>query len=444
MQLDGEYLASFRMRLKDLFAFVRDVLLSRTGIDMGIVYGGKILEAAVGLVSNVIVARALGPEKLGVLMLVITFSSVLTVVMGFGLDQAAVKYVADSRIMGTWPVQIVLGTALRLRLLFIVVGGLAALLLCRQIASTIYRMPDMGNALMLGVLVAGANSLFLLYQSFLRGFEKFTKMVISNTAGRILRLAFIVAIFLVSNLGVENVLWANIIAALIIVAVDMYVLKGAGVSIARGKSNRKGMAGDMIVYSSWLYLSAILFVMSDSLNILMLGNLMSVASVGFYSVANNLIRPFEYFPETINQVVLPKLSGIRDYAHFMMTSKKIILAGLIMCISLLPIVIFAKPIIHLLYGNRYEGSAIILQFLALSMGLSIVMNPLMMLCHRLHMPYLFAISTFVSVALGVVMNFLLIPKYGEVGCAITLFLVILISRGFFIPVIFMKARERLA
>ena len=170
-------------------------------------------------------------------------------------------------------------------------------------------------------------------------------------------------------------------------------------------------------YSSWLYLSAILFVMSDSLNILMLGNLMSVASVGFYSVANNLIRPFEYFPETINQVVLPKLSGIRDYAHFMMTSKKIIIAGLIMCISLLPIVIFAKPIIHLLYGNRYEGSAIILQFLALSMGFSIVLNPLMMLGHRLHMPYLFTLFTFISLVLGIVMNFLLIPKYGEVGCA---------------------------
>jgi O-antigen/teichoic acid export membrane protein len=430
--------------MEDGFALVRETLLSRTGIDMGIVYGGKILEAAIGLISNVIVARALGPEKLGVLMLVITFSSILTVVMGFGLDQTAVKYVADSRKMGTWPVQQVLGAALRLRLFFVVVGGVAALLLCRHIAATIYRMPDMGNALMLGVLVAGANSMFLLYQSFLRGFEKFAKMVVSNTAGRILRLAFIVAIFTVSNLSVENVLWANVIAALIIVAVDMYALKGTGVPNPKGKSNGIKMARDMMGYSSWMYLSAILFVISDSLNILMLGNLMSVASVGFYSVANNLIRPFEYFPETINQVVLPKLSGIRDYAHFMMTSKKIILAGLIMCVSLLPIVIFAKPIIHLLYGNRYEGSAIILQFLALSMGLSIVLNPLMMLSHRLNMPYLFALSTFVSIVLGVVMNFLLIPKYGEVGCAITLFIVIVVSRSLFIPVIFMKARERLA
>jgi len=313
--------------------------------------------------------------------------------MGFGLDQTAVKYIADSIKMGTWPVQMVLGTAPRLRWLFIIVGGLAAVILCRHIAATIYRMPDMGNILMIGVLVAGANSLFLLYQSFLRGFEKFANMVVSNTAGRILRLAFIVAIFLVSNLSVQNVLWANIVAALIIVAVDMYVLRGAGVSIARGKSNCTGLALDMMRYSSWLYLSAILFVMSDSLNILMLGNPMSVASVGFYSVANNLIRPFEYFPETINQVLLPKLAGIRDYAHFMMTAKKIIFAGLIMCSSLLPIVIFAKPIIHFLYGNRYEGSAIILQFLAPSMGLSIVLNPLMMLAHRLNMSYIFAMST---------------------------------------------------
>ena len=117
------------MRIGDGFALVRETLLSRTGIDMGIVYGGKILEAAIGLVSNVIVARALGPEKLGVLMLVITFSSILTVVMGFGLDQTAVKYVADSRKMGTWPVQLVLGTALRLRLLFIIVGGIGCIAL---------------------------------------------------------------------------------------------------------------------------------------------------------------------------------------------------------------------------------------------------------------------------------------------------------------------------
>lgn len=437
-------MAGFRVRIGEVGVLARETLLSKTGIDIGIVYGGKILEAAIGLVSNVIVARALGPEKLGVLMLVITFSSVLTVVMGFGLDQTAVKYVADSRKMGTWPLEIVLGTALRLRLLFIIVGGLAALLLCRQIASAIYRIPDMGNALMLGILVAGANSLFMLYQSFLRGFEKFAKMVISNTAGRILRLAFIVTIFLVSNLSVENVLWANIIAAVIIIAFDMYILKGAGVSIERGESNRTGMVGDMVGYSSWLYLSAILFVLSDSLNILMLGNLMSVASVGFYSVASNLIRPFEYFPETINQVVLPKMSGIRNYAHFMMTSKKIIIAGLIMCISLLPILIFAKPIIRLLYGNRYDGSAIILQFLTLSMALSIVLNPLMMLGHRLRMPYLFALSTFVSVVLGIIMNFLLIPKYGEVGSALTLLIVVVVSGGLFIPVIFIKAREKLA
>ena len=431
------------MRIEDGLALVRETLLSRTGIDVGIVYAGRILEAAIGLASNVIVARALGPEKLGVLMLVITSASILTVVMGFGLDQTAVKYVADSRKMGTWPIQQVLGAALRLRLFFIAVGGITALLLCRHIAATIYRMPDMGDTLMLGVLVAGANSIFLLYQSFLRGFEKFAKMVVSNTAGRILRFVFIVSIFFISNLSVHNVLWANIIAALIIVAVDMYVLRIAGISISTG-TNRTKLTRDMMGYSSWLYLSAILFVMSDSLNILMLGNLMSAASVGFYSVANNIIRPFEYFPETINQVVLPKLSGIRDYAHFMMTSKKIIFAGLIMCVSLLPIVVFAKPLINLLFGSRYEGSAIILQFLALSMGFSIVLNPLMLLSHRLQMPYLIALSTLISVVLGVVMNFLLIPKFGEVGCAITLFIVIVISRSLIIPVIFMKAREKLA
>jgi O-antigen/teichoic acid export membrane protein len=271
-------------------------------------------------------------------------------------------------------------------------------------------------------------------------------MVLSNTAGRIIRLAFIVAIFLISNLSVENVLWANIVAALIIVAVDIYFLRGVGGKTESHSEapDRMKVARDMAGYSFWLYASDLLFVIGDSQSILLLGNMMSVASVGLYSVANNLIRPFEYFPETINQVVLPKISGIRDYAHFLMTSKKITITGLILCISLLPMVFFANPIIHLLYGNRYKGSAIVLQFLALSMAVSIVLNPLMLLCHRLRMPYINTLSNFVSVILGISINIMLIPKYGVIGCAITLFIVTVVTRILFIPLILFKAREKLA
>lgn len=442
--MHGKVANSLREKTGELLCVARETLFSKTGIDMIVVYLGRIGEAGIGLISNIIVARALGPEKLGIFMLVITFSTILTVFMGFGLDQTAVKYIADSRKGNGWSIRSAIGASLRLRLVFIIAGGVAALCLFRQIVSRFYHIPDMEIPFMLGILVAGVNSLFLLYQSFLRGLEKFLKMVISNTVGRVLRLAFIVLIYLVSNLTVENVLWANIIAALIIIAIDVYVIRHSGIPNAGRNVERKRITSDMAKYSSWIYGSAILYSLSDSINTLMIGNMMPIASVGFYSVGGNLIRPFEYFPETINQVVLPKVSGIRNYKHFTDISKKIMIAGLCMSLSLIPIVVFAGPLIRVLYGTRYEGASVILQFLAAYMALCIVFNPLMQLGHRLNMPYIFALANLVSLMLGILLNLFLIPRYGEVGCAISLFMVTGISLALFLPFLYMKARQRLA
>jgi O-antigen/teichoic acid export membrane protein len=412
---------------------LKEFPVSRTGKNVGVVYLGKVIEAVFALISSILIARMLGPENLGVLILVMTYANILSVVMGFGLDTTVVKFLADSRNNNTRREPTILKCVFLLRLLFIIVSAIIAYIINDLLAVQIFHSSRLSYFMKLGILIAIVNSIFILFQACLRGYENFNKMVISNTYGRMLRLIFIIAIYIYGILDINKVLWANILSAVIIILMDSIflwpILNKTKLEI---KSGLKNEFSEIFCYSGWMFGTAILYSILENMNVIMLGNMEVSTAIGLYSVAVNMLKPFEYFPDTLNQVILPKISGIKTKTQLNLMAKKIIFAGGGVSLLLLPIIIFPGPIISLFFGARYVGSSWILSILSLSMAVKITLNPMILLGHRLNIPRWFTISSFVAVLLNFILNLIFVPKYGGIGCAISSLLVILISRSIII------------
>lgn len=104
------------------------------------------------------------------------------------------------------------------------------------------------------------------------------------------------------------------------------------------------------------------------LSVLLLGFMQTNADVGYYSMAQKIVSVLNSIMLTLATVLLPRLSkfvGNKDINEFKVLGDKAI--SFVLAISLpicVGLIILAKPIVYLLFGELYESSILVLQIWA--------------------------------------------------------------------------------
>lgn len=418
---------------------VRGLVTSTTGRDISIVYTGKVIEAVIAMVASVLVARGLNnPARMGEITLIISFATVLGGLMGFGLDATGVKFISDARLTKSNRVGEVVWNILLIRCAFILFFTIIALFLAHPIMFKLLKFNDNNNIVVLGIALAVANSLFAIIQSVFRGHRKYGIIFATNAIGRLFRLFFLCMCIILGILNVKIVLYSNLIAAIVILFGGIFCWSRINISFSDAKIS-KVTAKSVIKYGFWMYGALLLGLMFAYMNVGMLSMLGTVSAVGYYAVAENVLRPFEFFPETLNQVFLPRMSEIHDRTGLIKFCRRVLIFGGCVAITLLPVIIFPEFVIRLIYGVKYIEGAPVLRLLAGYMALNIILNPLYLFAHRLNLPRLFTIGNALSLCIGIFANLILIPSYGEQGCAMTMLIVGVTTQLMMIPFILKRA-----
>jgi O-antigen/teichoic acid export membrane protein len=387
----------------------------------------RVANTALLILQSIFVTRLLGPEGRGLMAKLQASQNFFILFLGLGVA-AALSHYLPSRV---YPQKKVLGTA------FLVWLGSILALLGFQILFLCFPKTDLifphGFALTFFetyfIVSFALNFLQTLMNAALSGRHRFSLTNWLELIAAILRVAIFGACFVYHLSGVGEIRLETIFLwdmALTILRAVMFTL---------GYIDEFGLALDLkirevfrpvVKFSLMVYVSSLINFLYLRLDFWLTERQLGLAALGVYATASGLAQFLTFVPMTLNTIMLPLLSGIepkmamhklRFFSSFSATAVSLMALSLIL---------FASPLIHLLYGDSFGGAVLPLRivtvsFLFLSLKHLFVYYNVSQNRARKNIE-----AEMGGLVLGVIFNLLLMPRLGTVGAS----LASLIANGF--------------
>lgn len=371
----------------------------------------KVIRLGLGLLVGVLVARYLGPAKLGLISYAYALLGLWGALAGLGLDETVVKrLVSDpSREAQT------LGTAVVLRTLAGVVcyGGCVA-------SSFALAGDDRLGALVTTVvstalLVKGLEAVDSYFQSKLLSQYSFFSLNVAALMSAAGKLAVVLSGGGLLLLAAAFLLESLVAATLLLV---MYTRAGGHVPTWRFS----GADARSLLRESWpLATSSIMIVVYMRIDQVMLQHMVGSEAVGIYSVATRLAEAWYFLPMAFAASAYPVLVDARnnrpesfrrlvDAFFFCLTWGGLIFGAAIALLS--------RTIVQFLYGTEFSAAAPLLAVLCWA-GVFVAQGigrGKWLLAMDLQVYSFWYVS--IGCGLNVALNFLLIPRHGAMGAAV--------------------------
>lgn len=391
-------------------------------------FGGKTASGIFSAIQTVVIARILGVSDYGLLSLILAYVAVLNMFFDLKVWETATKYIgtywekgehdkARSMIKLSYILDIGSG----------VVAFIIAILSAKLISTYIIHSPEAYVFIWIysiSLFVDTANSTS---DAILRVFDRFKNIAFINSFQKFFRLIVVVAL-LYSGLGIKGVLYGFILASFVGFSVRMWLvmktlkhndLQGwlsADISLIRDQW--KGIAWFL---GNTSFIATLKTGNERYLGILILGYFVGKDAVAFYKIASSIASVVNRIVDPIYEAIYPELvklassNAIEDFKNMIKsTTKSLVL--IIIPIGVI-IIIFAEPIISLVFGKDYVPATNALRILAaavLIVRCTFWINPALLSMGR---PGLRTIMGVISTFIYLVLMFLLVPGYSYMGAA---------------------------
>lgn len=369
----------------------------------------QILRILASLLVGIWVARYLGPAQYGLFSYAIAFVAIFSGIAKLGLDSIVVKYLVSEPKKTDY----FIGTAFWLKIF----GALIAWTLI-GIATYLSKNDKLTN-LYIVIIASG-----VIFQSFEVIEFYFQSKVLSKYVSicKIIQLIIssIVKIYLVS-------IKAELILFVLVSVIDQLVLSMALVIAYKNISHNsfyKKMSFSVVnkmLKDSWpLMLSTISILVYMRIDQIMIKNMIGARELGIFTAAVTVVSCFYFVPSLISNSVFPSIIRARNSDTTIYYRRLQLLITTLCWLSILiylPIAIFSDFIIETLFGNDFIEAGKVLKvycfagffvFLGVSSSNWFINEGL-----QKNMMY----RTLFGALLNIVMNLILIPKYGIVGAA---------------------------
>lgn len=383
-------------------------LKNRTVRNAGWIIGGRLMNKLLAFLISILTARYLGPGNYGLIDYAATYTTFFASLCTLGINSVIIKdFVEHPGEEGK-----AIGTTLVLRA---VSSFLSAVMIIGVVAVIDGDEP-------LTILVVAISSIGLLFQIF----DTFNQWFQYRLQSKYAALASLVAYLAVSGYKLfllmtgKSVVWfafATSVDYVVLAAVLLAAYKktdGPALSVSGIKAKQLLSASSSFILAS---LMASVYASTDKL---MLKHLLDDAAVGYYGAAVSLSTTWAFLLQAVITSVHPTIiqSHGKDQQLFERRNRQlyaIVFYGA-SAISLV-ICLFAEPIVGLLYGTEYAGAVTPLQIVVWYTAFSYlgVARNAWMVCENRqgYLKYLYSGAA----AANVLLNLLLIPRYGAAGAA---------------------------
>jgi len=401
------------MILDKLFAFIdrlspglRKVIANTTWL-----FADKILQLGMGLLVGLWVARYLQPERFGLLNYAIATAGLFAPIASLGLSSIVIRDLSrDSSNK-----EEILGTAFVLKN----IGSLIALFL--TVGTVIILNPTEPDTQLL-VVIAAFVTLFQPFETIDFWFQSQvqSKYTVMSTNGAYLIMS-IVKVTLI-NLRASLIAFSWIFSAEYALRALGFVIvyQANGNQILRWRFSQK-LAWELLKQSWPMILSDFMIFIYMQIDQIMIKQLTSAEELGLYAAAVKVSGLWYFVPMAIVGSVFPSIVKAKDSSETLYTDrlqKLLYLMSLISYAVAIPVTLFAQPIVTLLYGKNYLGAApslAVLIWAGLFVCLGIARNTWLIAEGLLNFS---AATTAVGAVVNIILNFILIPRYGGLGAGI--------------------------
>lgn len=389
---------------------IKNALKSKNAKNASWIIGEQIFQMLVSFVIGVISARYLGPSNYGALNYTASFVAFMTPFATLGMHGVVVKkLIANPDKEGLY-----LGSTMFFRIVSSLLSSLVILLM-------VYVL-DIDDTLKL--YLAGLQSIALVFQAVNMLDAWFQR----HLKAKYVSLAKMVACIVVSCykiyllVSAKSVVWfafSNSLTFIVIAAVLVWFYNKQG-------GQRLSCSFDVgreVLSESWHFImSGLMVAIYGQIGKIMVGQYMTDAEVGFYTMAAMLASIWNFVPTAIINSMQPTIMEYKhkgDETMYMLRLQQLYSFLIWLCIGVSVFVwIIGKYVIQLLYGDAYMGAVAPLQILIWAEVFSMlgVARGIWILCENKnrYIKYLLGVGAVYSL----VMNFLLIPTYGIIGASI--------------------------
>ena len=369
------------------------------------------------------IARYLGPEQFGLLSFAITFCGFFAVIAGLGLQNIVVRDILSyprTRL-------VTLGSAAFLQLISSLVSYFFMLLIIFHIR------PD---ETLTHVIVCILGLAIFLKASEIAIFW-FEAQVQSKYNVWVQNLLFIIFIAIKLILILQQApliifAWAILAESVLVGFILLIAMNKLGPSLLRLSVSKKCVK--TLVKDSWpVAISSIAIMVYMKIDHVMLGQMIGDEAVGIYSVAVRVSELWYFVPIIITSSVMPlilKSKKLNEKQYYKRLQKLYDLMAFISITISLFVTFLAEPIVDLLFGANYISAAKVLKthiWASVFVFLGVASHIWYIAEDRLKTALLLTIC---GAAVNVILNFLLIPKIGVVGSAISLVISQIVSCWF--------------
>lgn len=371
-----------------------------------------LLRTAFGLVVGIWMARYLGPHLYGIYCYAVAFVALFSPFVGLGLNRVVVRELVNHKPerdqnMGTAFAMKILGSLSGLTLLFLTI--------------TVLRPPEENLTRCIVLLIGGG----LFFQSFdivdlwFQAQVQSKYPVLAKNAAYLLACVAKVGLIL---FGASLIAFAyvNLIEAAMGAMGLLIAYQRSGQSLQKWKISLN--RAKCLLRDGWpLMFSGLTVMIYMRIDQVMLGEMLGEREVGIYGIAVGLSEFWYFIPLSITSSVFPSMLRAKaesDAVFYNQFQKLYNLMALLAYLVAIPTTFLACWIVTFLFGKAFSPAGPILAvliwgnlftYLGLARGVYLT---------AMNWTRLYLLSTSIGCCINVILNFILIPKYGGMGTAI--------------------------
>ena len=380
----------------------------------------KFLRMSIGLVVGIWLAKYLGPAQFGTLNYCISFVGLFMPIAMLGLDAVVVKKIVNEKDN----INKILGTSFIMKLF----GAFLAFVLI-TLSATLFTSNTEKESLIILIITLSLffqsfNVIDFFYQSEVK--SKYT--VYSSLFSLIISSALKI-IFIYKELDLIYFVFIILLDSILLTAGLLIYYRKRNFTIFSWRWNVK-ISKDLLSESWPLILSGISFVIYNSVDKIMLRNILSDQAVGIYSAASRLVVVWQFLPGLIVTSFLPSLiTAYNTNSKTFMKRLKYLSSFLLWFSIVLALIysLFSEFIMDITFGEKYIKASQLIVYLIWSNVLiffNSVWNRWMLIKNNTRITLSFALTTSI---LNIILNYFLINMYGVIGASIALISSLLLS-----------------
>ena len=381
---------------------------------------GAIIGKILSFLYRIILAR-LGEQTYGEISLALSLLSILSVIAVLGLDTGIVRYISlfhkDQNKAG------IKGTILFSAKTILIMSTIFAIflfLLSDWITATFY--PNAQNINLILKIIAIAlpfEGLKAVWTNTLKALKKIEYDIYARIIGEMIIRIILTILFIYLGLGILGAALAYTISIIfssmvLFIFVEKKAFSFLDKNITALKENK-----EIFFYSLPLVFNSITIIVINAADSLVLGYFKDAATVGIYNVAIPTAKLILIFPTALLGLYLPMIALIKDnkeeFEKMYYTTTKWVF--FITALSLAWLILYGKQLITIFFTESYTtaySSLIILSIGYLINSCTYTSRDILLLFNKTKTIF---IATTLACTINIILNFMLVPKYGMEGAA---------------------------